>query len=159
MDLRVSLGKLRTIFRMDKPTSIDLKTTDFRKDVRLLVIDDSEDHFEQICHVTEMYNPEYNVACERAESCQSLFAQEGGSQPTVVLLDIHILSDALTIIQQLSHQGIPVVATSAVRLPNIAETAHQYGAVGYFNKSDNPDDIEALIDFVAAVAAARDVNN
>lgn len=144
---------------MDRPTSIDLKTTDFRKDVRLVVIDDSEDHFEQICHVTEMYNPEYNVACELAESCQNLLGQEGGSKPTVVLLDIHILSDALAVIQKLSHQGIPVVATSAVRLPNIAETAHQYGAVGYFNKSDNPDDIEALIDFVATVAAARDVNN
>lgn len=144
---------------MDKPTSIDLKTTDFRKDVRLLVIDDSEDHFEQICHVTEMYNPEYNVACERAESCQSLLEQEDSSKATVVLLDIHILSDALTVIQKLSHKGIPVVATSAVRLPQLAETAQQYGAVGYFNKSDNPEDIEALVDFVAGVAASPDVNN
>ncbi len=144
---------------MDKPTSIDLKTTDFRKDVRLLVIDDSDDHFEQICHITEMYNPEYNVECQRAESCQSLVGSEGGSKPTVVLLDIHILTDALTIIQQLSHQGVPVIATSAVRLPELAETAQQYGAVGYFNKSDNPDDIEALVDFVASVAVAREVNN
>lgn len=147
------------IFVMDRPTSIDLKTTDFRKDVRLLVIDDSDEHFEQICHITEMYNPEYSVECQRAESCQALLGQEGGSKPTVVLLDIHILSDALAIIQQLSHQGVPVIATSTIRLPQIAETAQQYGAVGYFNKSDNPDDIEALVDFVASVAVAPDSSN
>lgn len=144
---------------MDKPTSIDLKTTDFRKDIRLLVVDDNDEHFEQICHITEMYNPEYKVECQRAESIQEVTSQGGGSVSTVVLLDIHILTDALHIIQQLSHQGYPVIATSSVRLPHIAETAQQYGAVGYFNKSDNPDDIEALVDFVASVAVPPDANH
>jgi hypothetical protein len=39
-----------------------------------------------------------------------------------------------------------------VRVAEIAETAQQYGAVGYFNKSDNLDDIEVLFEYIASVA-------
>jgi DNA-binding NarL/FixJ family response regulator len=144
---------------MTTPTPTDLKTTDFRKDIRLLVVDDSEEHYQHLCEITEMYNPQYKVECSRAPSVEELPAHDVGVLPTVILLDLHLLSDALQVIQKLSHQGYPVVATSAVRSPGLAETAQSYGAVGYFSKSDNPEDIEALVEFVASVAVTPQENH
>jgi DNA-binding NarL/FixJ family response regulator len=58
----------------------------------------------------------------------------------------------LDLVKQLATQGTAVVATSDTRLPELAETASEYGAVGYLSKSDNPDDIEALLTFIAGVS-------
>jgi DNA-binding NarL/FixJ family response regulator len=139
---------------MTDASSTDLRSTDFRKDVRVLVVADHDDHYDQICEAAELYNPEFHLELQRVESRESLAELSESWQPTVVLLDIHILSDAFKLIEQLSHAGYPVVATSSVRVPEIAETAQQYGAVGYFNKSDNLDDIEVLFEYIASVASA-----
>ena len=137
---------------MSVPSSTDPKNTEIRKDVRVLVVDDNDDHYEHICEAASMYNPEFNLELQRADSRESVAEVSKTWEPTVVLVDIHILSDALKLIEQLSHAGYPVVATSTVRVPEIAEAAQQYGAVGYFNKSDNLDDIEVLFEYMASVA-------
>ncbi len=149
----LSLRKGRTVREdMTEPSSTDLKSTDFRRDIRVLVVGDHDDHYEQICEAASLYNPEFSLELQRVESRESVAEVSQSWQPTVVLLDIHILSDAFKLIEQLSHAGYPVVATSSVRVAEIAETAQQYGAVGYFNKSDNLDDIEVLFEYIASVA-------
>ncbi len=127
-------------------------TTGLRKEVRLLVVDDHGDHFEQLQEIAEMYHPEYRVECRLASSAGEAVDVASSWGASVVLLDLHVISDALDLLRQLSMQGATVVATSDTRLPELEGTASEYGAVGYLSKSDNPDEIEALLGYVAAVS-------
>jgi len=124
-----------------------------RKEVRLLVVDDHVEHFEQIQEFAEMYHPEFRFECKLATSAFEAVDISSSWGASVVLLDLHVISSALELMEQLSAQGAAVVATSDVRIPEFAETAGEHGAVGYLSKSSNPDDIEALLSYVASVAA------
>ena len=120
-----------------------------RKEVRLLVVDDHVEHFEHLQEFAEMYHPEYRVECKLATNAGEAVDLATSWGASVVLLDLHVISSALELVKQLSAQGAPVVATSDSRLPELGETAGSYGAVGYLSKSTNPEDIEALLTFVA----------
>lgn len=127
-------------------------TTALRKEVRLLVVDDHEEHFDQLREIAEMYHPEYHVECRLVSSAIEAVDIAASWRASVVLLDLHVISSALELLKQLATQGTAVVATSDTRLPDLAETASEYGAVGYLSKSDNPDDIEHMLAFVAGVS-------
>jgi DNA-binding NarL/FixJ family response regulator len=80
-------------------------------------------------------------------------------EPCVALVDVHLVVSGLDLIQNLTHRGAAVVAVSEVRIPQLAETAQAYGAVGCFTKSDNPDDIETLMSYMASVASASVISH
>ena len=124
-----------------------------RREVRLLVVDDHLDHYEQIVEFAEMYHPEFKVECKLATTPADAVSLASSWKASVVLVDLHAISSALELLQQLSHQGSAVIATSDNMLPELSETASQYGAVGYLSKSSNPDDIEVLLSFAASVSS------
>ena len=127
-----------------------------RRDVRLLVVDDTPEHFELLTEVAEMYNPDYRLECRLVSTVGETFQAIGEWHPSVVLIDLHCVADALEMVRQLADQGRSVVATSTHRSPELSSVADEYGAVGYLSKSDNPDDLEALVDFVATVSVPPD---
>jgi hypothetical protein len=80
-------------------------------------------------------------------------------EPSVVLVDVHLVSDALNLIQEMSLKGAPVVELSEGHIPHLPETARTYGAVGCLAKSDNPDDVEQLLGYIASIAACAVVSH
>jgi DNA-binding NarL/FixJ family response regulator len=124
-----------------------------RKEVRLLVVDDNRDHFEALSEVADMYNPDFRIECRLACTGVETLEVLEEWKPSVVLIDLHSIADALSFVRQLAEQGRSVVATSAHRSSELSTVADQYGAVGYLSKSDNPEELEALVEFVAQVAA------
>lgn len=131
----------------------------FRKEVKLLVVDDHGDHFELIKAHAEMYSSEFLVECKLLEDAEDAKATVESWKPTVILVDTHVITEALDLIQCLAQMGPAVVAMSEVRIPELAKTCQAYGAVGYFAKSNNPDEVESLISYVASVAAADVVSH
>lgn len=127
-------------------------TAGLRREVRLLVVDDHGEHFEQLQEMAGLYHPEYQVECKLASSAGEAADLAASWGASVVLLDLHVISEALELLKQLSMQGTAVVATSDTRLPELVDTASDYGAVGYLSKSENPEDIEVLLNYVAGVA-------
>ena len=123
------------------------------------MVDDNRDHFDLVAEMAEMYNPDYRVECRLVSTACETFEAVGEWHPSVVLVDLHSVADALAVVRQLSDQGRSVVATSLHRSPELSIVADQYGAVGYLSKSDNPDDVEALVEFVATVSSPPDPNH
>jgi DNA-binding NarL/FixJ family response regulator len=123
------------------------------------VVDDNRDHFDLVAEMAEMYNPDYRVECRLVSTACETFEAVGEWHASVVLVDLHSVADALAVVRQLSDQGRSVVATSLHRSPELSIVADQYGAVGYLSKSDNPDDVEALVEFVATVSSPPDPNH
>jgi CheY-like chemotaxis protein len=123
-----------------------------RRAIRLLVVDDQQEHFEQLVQVAEMYHPDFTVECRLVSDPEKVVEVASDWQPSVVLLDLHVVSSALQLVRQISAMGTSVVATSSVRLPELAERISECGGVGYMTKSENPEEVESLLNFVASVA-------
>jgi len=124
-----------------------------RKFVKLLVVDDQSDQFEQIQDLADMYSSEYRVECKLASSDEEARGLLSSWRPSVILLDIHLTgSKGFDLLSYLSDQGAPVVATSEIRIADMYDTAEQYGAVGYMPKGDSQEEVESLMDYLAEVS-------
>jgi DNA-binding NarL/FixJ family response regulator len=124
-----------------------------RKEVKLLVVDDQAEHFAHLQEAAEIYHVDYAIECRMASSRDEALEMAANWHPTVVLIDLHVVSDALNLLSQIAEIGPAVVATSESRIPDIPEKVAQYGAVGYVTKSDTAEDIESVLHYIASVAA------
>lgn len=130
-----------------------------RREIKLLVVDEHSDHFEHIQAFADMYSSQFAFECKLAKDEQEAQVLMDSWEPCVALVDVHLVVSGLDLIQNLTHRGAAVVAVSEVRIPQLAETAQAYGAVGCFTKSDNPDDIETLMSYMASVASASVISH
>jgi len=130
-----------------------------RKEVKLLVVDDHSEHFEQIRAFADMYSSQFVIECKLVQDKDAAQEVVESWHPSVVLVDVHLISDALNLIQEISHKGASVIAVSEARIPQLAETTQTYGAIGCLTKSDNPEDVEHLMGYIASVAASSVVSH
>jgi DNA-binding NarL/FixJ family response regulator len=130
-----------------------------RKEIKLLVVDDQADHFEQIRTFADMYSSHFVIECKLAHDKDEANEVMAAWNPSVVLVDVHLIADAFNLIQEISHKGASVLAVSEARIPRLAETAQTYGAVGCLTKSDNPDDVEHLVGYIASIATSSIVSH
>lgn len=123
-----------------------------RKEIKILVVDDPCEHFDSLRNVAEMYHPAYSVELRRVSDRREALEATSSWKPTVVLLDLHVVSEALQLVQQLADVGSSVLATSEVCMPEMFRKVTEYGAVGYHPKSDNLEDLESLLNYIADIA-------
>ena len=125
-----------------------------RKNVRLLVLDDQPEHFEELKEYAEMYNSAFKVECCLAgtnKDADEIIAKWG---PSVVLFDVHSLGvDGTSWVRQISSSGLPVVAMSSRKSRDIEDSMISNGAASYILKSQNPDDLENLLEHIANIAS------
>ena len=123
-----------------------------RKRVRLLVVDDHSEHFAQVQEVAQMYNSEFEFECRLVSDSSQAVEVAAEWNPTVVLIDLHLIASALDVLGKIAEQGPVVVATSESRIPELPEKLSKYGASGYLTKSEALEDVEAMLQYIASVA-------
>jgi DNA-binding NarL/FixJ family response regulator len=123
-----------------------------RRQIKLLVVDEHSEHYSHVQEAAEMYNSEFSVECRRVSDSKEALQVAAEWQPSVVMVDLHIVADSLELLGKIAEQGAAVVATSETRIPELSERLSQYGASGYLIKSESPDDIEALLSYIASIA-------
>lgn len=125
-----------------------------RRRVRLLVVDDHSEHFAQVQEVAAMYNADFDFECRLVSNSSEALEVTAEWNPSVVLIDLHLIASALDVLGKIAEHGPVVVATSESRIPELPEKLSNYGASGYLTKSDALEDVEALLNYVAAIAPA-----
>jgi CheY-like chemotaxis protein len=123
-----------------------------RKQVKLLVVDDHSDHFRQVEEVAAMYHAEFDFECRLVSDSSQALEIAAEWQPSVVLVDLHLIADTLDMLGKIAEKGPVVVATSETRIPDLPEKLSQYGASGYLTKSECLEDVEALLSYIASIA-------
>jgi DNA-binding NarL/FixJ family response regulator len=123
-----------------------------RKQVKLLVVDDHSDHFRQVEEVAAMYHADFDIECRLVTDSAQALEVAADWQPSVVLVDLHLIAESLDLLGKIAEKGPIVVATSETRIPELPEKLSQYGAAGYLTKSESLEDVEALLSYVAAIA-------
>lgn len=124
-----------------------------RKEVKLLVVDDHSEHFSQLKAAAEEYNSDFTIECKLVSTPQEAIEISNSWQPSVVLVDLHVVATTLNLITQIAEIGPSVVATSERRITDMPEKVARYGAVGYVTKADSTEDVESVLSYIASLAA------
>lgn len=130
-----------------------------RKEVKLLVVDDLSDYFDHMKAFADMYSAQFSIECKHVQDEGDASREMETWAPSVALVDVHLMSSALDLIRNLTEKGVAVIAMSEARIPQLSETAQAYGAVGCFTKSDNPDELEKLVGYIASVSNSSVVSH
>ena len=124
-----------------------------KKNVRLLVVDDSKKYSEIIQEWAETSPPEYNLTFEFADSEAKTIEAINRWDPSVVLMDAHMpCINTFEVLERYLAGAVPVIVTSGTRSKAIEDSAREKGAVGYFAKSENPDELEFLLNSIGSVS-------
>ncbi len=130
-----------------------------RKQVRLLVVDDHSEHFQQVQEVAEMYHAEFDFECRLVSDSQEALKVTSEWRPSVVLVDLHLIAEGLDLLGKIAERGAVVVATSETKIPELPDKLFHYGAAGYLTKSESLEDVEALLSYVASIAPGTPVEH
>ena len=117
-----------------------------RRRLTLLVIDEHREYFERIRDCAELCRHQCVVDCHFSSSAVGAEALISRLHPEVVLVDAHLPdTNSLALVQACSHENVPVVVASESVSSDIGDSARKFGAHGYVSKSDDPEEIEALL--------------
>ena len=124
-----------------------------RKMVRLLIIDDSARYSDLVRGCADMWNEGYVVECEHAGTAEVAFELMRCWRPSVVLLDAFLPDMVYTdFLERCRTVEAPFVVMSDHPVDGIAESVLEKGAFGYVPKSEDPEDIEFILDKIAEIS-------
>jgi CheY-like chemotaxis protein len=123
-----------------------------RKEVKLLVVDDQSEHFAQLQAAAEVYNTDFHIECKLVSSTDEALKLTNEWQPSVVLVDLHVIASTLGLLTQIAEIGPAVIASSEIRISDMPEKVARYGAVGYVTKADSAEDVESVLSYIASLS-------
>lgn len=126
----------------------------YRKTVKLLVVDEQPDYCDLIREHAEICSHQIDIICESATSGREAIEKIAAWKPSVILLDAHLQDvNSFEVLESCREGRATVVVASDHCSQAIMNSAREHGASGYVTKSDNPEEIEALLVELATVSA------
>ena len=129
-----------------------------RKHIKLLVVDEQLEYFQRIREFAELCAHQYKFECLFSPSEEEACANLKTWQPSVVLVDLHTEKISWEkLFEGCRASLIPVVATSLSPSKELAKNILDHGAAVYLPKSDDPEELEQLLQTVATVSVTSEV--
>ena len=126
--------------------------------MRLLIVDDHEHYRELIEHSIDMWNERYEFKCEFADNATEAMKRIIDFAPTIVLADAYIPDmNSMEFIAQCNSMAVPLVVTSDHISPELEDSAIARGARAYLPKSNDPDEIEYILEQIAYLADEQEL--
>lgn len=117
-----------------------------KKQLKVLIIDEHREYFERIRDCAEMCRHQFVIDCQFTASPDQARTIISSWNPGLVLVDAHVPSlNSIEFVRQCSDQKLPVIVTSELPSNDISESARKNGASGYVPKSEDVEEIEALL--------------
>lgn len=114
--------------------------------MKLLVVHEEAQFCELVEEFAQLCSHQFGIDCRSASSGQQCLDMLKSWGPAVVLLDVHLSDqDSFGIIDRCCSNGVQVVVMAEHSTPEMEKRAQEHGALGYFQKSDDPEDIEKLL--------------
>ena len=124
---------------------------DSRKEIRLLVIDEQRDYFQTIQDYAEMCSHEYSIECTFA--CEEDITDKLYSwHPSLVIVDAYVGKDAFSVVKKCRDAGVSVIVVSETLIPEVEISLKDLGANGYLSKSQDPDDMDFILAYIATTS-------
>ena len=121
----------------------------------ILLADDDRDDIEMFCEALEMVNE--NIICHCAQNGDQAWRMlnDNNEKPQLIFLDINmpIMNgwECLKLIKKdENYQDIPVIIISTSSHKNDMETASKLGALGYFVKPNDFNDLKSMLKIITS---------
>lgn len=127
---------------------------EYRKTIKLLVVDEQASYCDLIREHAEICSHHVDIVCECVNSGKDAIEKIASWKPSVILLDAHLNDvNSFEVLQSCREGRATVVVASDHCSREIMDSARSHGASGYVTKSENPEEIEALLFELATVSA------
>ena len=124
-----------------------------RKSIRVLVVDEASDYFDQVKDHADLNSHHYQMACRLVTKVTEVAEMIRSWNPTVVVLDVaNSPTKSAEIAKGCSQREVPLVVTGYTHNKEIQAAIEKIGAVAYVVKSDDPEDLEQVVQLLATVA-------
>ena len=121
--------------------------------VKLLVIDDFSSFFEIISHYADICSHLVRIECKYAACESEALGIIKEWDPSVVLVDLYLPDlNGFDFVERYRDMLPPIIITCESRSRELEERARLRGASAYLQKSDNPDDMEYVLNKIINVA-------
>jgi CheY-like chemotaxis protein len=126
-----------------------------RHEVRLLVVDDLCEETEALFEIADLYHPDFVFSYKRVSDSSQALDTVAEWDPSVVLVDLHVVADAISLVEQLANFGSAVVALSETKIPELEDRIKKCGGRSYLAKSTNVEEIEDILHLLGSIARGR----
>lgn len=124
-----------------------------KKSIRVLVVDEASDFFEQVQDHADLNSHHYKMACKLVTQIADVAEMIRSWNPTVVLLDVaNSPSKSAEIAKGCYQREVPLIVTGYTHNKEIQAAIEKIGAVAYVVKSEDPEDLEQVVELLATVA-------
>lgn len=124
-----------------------------RKSIRVLVVDDASDFFDQVQDHADLNSHHYDMACKLVTRIADVAEMIRIWNPSVVMLDVaNSPQNSAEIAKGCSQREVPLIVTGYSHSKEIQASIEKIGAVAYVVKSEDPEDLEQVVELLATVA-------
>jgi DNA-binding NarL/FixJ family response regulator len=125
-----------------------------KKKVKLLVVDDHNSYCDLIEQSADIWNNDYEVECSFADCASDAFERIIDFTPNIIMVDAYLHDmNYLDFIDQCREGTASLVVTSSSQSPSIERSVIEHGARAYIAKTDDPDEIEDVLQQLALYAS------
>ncbi len=126
-----------------------------KKELRLLVVDGESVYSEFLKEFSDIWNERFSLVLSHVESATEAIAQLGELRPNVILVDAHLDDvNSLDFVEQCAGGSATLVVTSEIHSSTIESSAIERGACAYIPKTEDPDEVEFILERLAAICDA-----
>lgn len=130
-----------------------------RQQVRLLVLDDVCEETEVLLEVAEFYHPDFEFSCKVTPDPVEAMEAVKDWEPSVVMIDLHAVKNALQILTQIANFGSPVVAIGEKMIPGLERKVRECGGRSYLAKTSNVEGVEDILQLVGSLARGTELRH
>jgi len=114
-----------------------------RKQIRLLIVDDSPGYSELLKDSSDIWNEYYEVLVTHVATASEAVHQIAAGGAHVVMVDAHLSCiNTLEFVKEVSCSSLPIVVMSEGCSTELEVTVREWGAADYIAKTADPDEVE-----------------
>jgi DNA-binding NtrC family response regulator len=126
---------------------------EIRKEVRLLIVDDHEQHQHMFQDAVDSWHPDYRLECTFAKTAAEALEKIAKWAPTIVMVDAYFEDmNCFDLIGKCNPKACPIVVTSDHLVAGIRESAISRGAADYFSLPNDPDEFDMVMESVVSLS-------
>ena len=124
-----------------------------KKSIRVLVIDEGSEFFDQVQDHADLNSHHFDMACRLVTKISEVADMIRSWNPSVVMLDVaNSPQNSAEIAKGCSQMEVPLIVTGYSHNKEIQASIEKIGAIAYIVKSEDPEDIEQVVELLATVA-------
>ena len=121
--------------------------------VKVLVVDEDRDYFEQLQECADMCSHEFKVECIYSSDEKEALSIIEKEHPSIIVMDAYMPAlESHGLLEKCNEGVVPLIVTSLYAIPELSDVSRRWGAEEYITKSENPDEVEEALRRIVELA-------